>query len=61
LKLYKGSCTVVGRRSDFALYDYSLATYGDEDSFDRDAAEGFIQLFGLTTQVWARQQRKLNG
>ena len=58
LKFYKGSCTVVGRRSDRALYDFSLATYGDEDSFDRTAAEGFIQLYGLPTQVWARQQRK---
>ncbi|MCL1890904.1 MAG: argininosuccinate synthase [Coriobacteriia bacterium] len=59
LKLYKGSCAVVGRKSDLALYDVTLATYGEEDSFDREAAAGFIELFGLPTQVWGRQQRKL--
>ncbi|MDR3307496.1 MAG: argininosuccinate synthase [Coriobacteriales bacterium] len=59
LKLYQGSCTTVGRKSDLSLYDFALATYGDEDSFDRDAAKGFIDLFGLPSKVWARQQRKL--
>ncbi|MCL2757046.1 MAG: argininosuccinate synthase [Coriobacteriia bacterium] len=59
LKLYKGSCVVVGRRSELALYDFTLATYGEEDSFNRDAAAGFIELYGLPTAVWARQQRRL--
>ena len=27
LKFYKGSCTITGRKSDFSLYDYGLATY----------------------------------
>jgi argininosuccinate synthase len=56
LKLYKGSCRVVGRKSEFSLYDFDLATYGEEDSFDRDAAAHFIELYGLTTEVWARKQ-----
>ncbi|NTU88441.1 MAG: hypothetical protein HGA54_00820 [Actinobacteria bacterium] len=46
-------------RSEYALYDYDLATYGATDSFDRDAAAGFIQLHGLPTKVWARQRRKV--
>jgi argininosuccinate synthase len=58
LKLYKGSITVVGRRSPYSLYDFSLATYGEDDSFDRDSAKGFIDIYGLYTESWARQQRK---
>lgn len=57
LSFYKGSCTVTGRRSEYSLYDYSLATYDKDDTFDHSAAKGFIELHGLTTKVWARQKR----
>jgi argininosuccinate synthase len=60
LKFYKGSCVVVGRQSQYSLYDFSLATYGEEDQFDRDAAAGFIELYGLYNAIWAKQQRKIN-
>lgn len=60
VKLYKGSCTVVGRKSAFSLYDFSLATYDKEDSFNHEAAKGFIELFGLSTKTWA-QNRKMVG
>ncbi len=56
LKLYKGDCRVVGRRSEHALYDRELATYGAGDSFDHAAAEGFIKIWGLPTQTAARKQ-----
>ncbi|MBQ9690987.1 MAG: argininosuccinate synthase [Eggerthellaceae bacterium] len=56
LRFYKGTCTVVGRRSPYSLYDYSLATYGDEDGFNRDSAKGFIELHSLPTTVWAQVQ-----
>jgi argininosuccinate synthase len=56
LKLYKGDCRVVGRRSEHALYDRDLATYGAGDRFDHAAAEGFIQIWGLPTQTAARKQ-----
>lgn len=59
LKFFKGSVTVVGRQSPYSLYDFGLATYGEEDSFDRDSAKGFIEIYGLYTKSWARQQRKL--
>ncbi len=57
LKFYKGTCTVVGRKSDDALYDYSLATYDAADSFNHSASAGFIELFGLPTKVWAAKRR----
>jgi argininosuccinate synthase len=56
LSFYKGSCTVTGRRSDYSLYDYSLATYDAADQFNHAAAAGFIELHGLPTRVWARQK-----
>ncbi|MCE5192062.1 MAG: argininosuccinate synthase [Actinomycetia bacterium] len=59
LRFFKGSCVTVGRRSPYSLYDYNLATYDEADTFDRDAAKGFIDLHGLPTRVWARQRRKV--
>ena len=59
LRFFKGSCVVVGRRSEYSLYDYNLATYDEADSFDHKAAKGFIDLWGLPTKVWARQRRKV--
>ena len=47
LKLFKGSCQVVGRRSPYALYRERLATYSAKDQFDQKASAGFIKLFGL--------------
>jgi argininosuccinate synthase len=54
LRFYKGSCVPDGRRSDFTLYSYKLATYTEEDEFSHEAAAGFIQLWGLPIEVWAR-------
>ena len=54
VKLYKGSARVVARKSPNSLYDEKLATYTAADSFDQDAAIGFIKLWGLPTQVNAQ-------
>jgi len=54
LRFFKGSCTPEGRRSDFTLYSYRLATYTKEDEFSHEAAAGFIELWGLPIEVWAR-------
>jgi len=59
LKFYKGSITVAGRRSPYSLYDFELATYGEADRFDRNSAQGFIDIYGLYLESWAHQQRKL--
>jgi len=54
LKFYKGTCVPDGRRSDYSLYSYKLATYTTEDEFSHEAAAGFIQLWGLPIEIWAR-------
>ena len=59
VKFYKGTCVVVGRKSDYSLYDYALATYDKEDQFDHEASAGFIELFALPAKVCA-ENRQLN-
>jgi len=53
LKLYKGSATVVGRRSPFSLYREDYATFGEEDVYNQEDAVGFIRLWGLPMKVRA--------
>ena len=55
LKLYRGDCRIVGRRSANALYDTGLATYDAGDEFDHAAAEGFIRIWGLPVETAARR------
>jgi argininosuccinate synthase len=57
LRFYKGNCTVVGTKSPHSMYDFGLATYDEGDTYDRSAAKGFMDLYGLPNLVWA--QRKL--
>ncbi|MCG6552447.1 MAG: argininosuccinate synthase [Candidatus Magnetominusculus sp. LBB02] len=47
LKLYKGGCMVVGRKSPVSLYDAGLATFEEEDIYDQTDAAGFIKLNAL--------------
>lgn len=56
VKLYKGTCAVVGRQSKHSLYDYSLATYDRADEFSHRSSEGFIELWGLPLKVWGLKQ-----
>ncbi len=57
LKLYKGSCTAVGRRSPYGLYQEDLATFGEDDVYRQADAEGFIRLYGLGQKVAAQRDR----
>jgi argininosuccinate synthase len=50
VKLYKGHAQVVGRKSEHALYDLSLATYEQHQIFDQTASPGFIKIWGLPTR-----------
>ena len=59
VKLYKGTATVVARKSNNSLYDENLATYTSADTFDQDAAVGFIKLWGLPSKVHAEVQAHL--
>jgi argininosuccinate synthase len=56
VKLFKGQCTVVGRKSEQSLYNVNLATYDVGDTFNYDAAEGFINLWGLPLRTYAQTQ-----
>lgn len=58
VKLFKGNVIVEGRKSDNSLYNENLATYTSADTFDQDAAVGFIKLWGLPTKVNAEIQAK---
>ena len=56
LKLYKGGSSVVGRKSPYSLYNYSLATYDEGDVFDQSASAGFIHIWGLPAKNQAQVQ-----
>jgi len=53
LKLFKGSVTVAGRESPYALYQPSYATFGKDNVYNQTDAEGFIHLYGLATKIGA--------
>jgi argininosuccinate synthase len=60
VKLYKGQCSVVGRKSPYSLYREDYATFGVDSVYDQADAEGFINLYGLSMKVRAlcEQQRQ---
>jgi len=58
VKLFKGNCQIVGRKSPYSLYDYALATYDKGDAFDQSASPGFIHIWGLPVRTQARVQPK---
>ena len=60
VKLYKGSLRVVGRSSPVSLYDFRLATYGADTTFDQTHSIGFIELWGLATRAANRVKRGTN-
>jgi argininosuccinate synthase len=59
VRLQAGAPVVVGRRSEFALYAHALASYGAEDAFPHDAAEGFIKLAAMEVELAAARERKV--
>lgn len=56
LQLYKGSCSVVGRRSPHSLYDGRLANQTNLELFDNQWAQGFTSLWTLPSRLAARHQ-----
>jgi len=59
VKLYKGNCTVTGRRSKNSLYNPEIATF-EEDAgvYDQKDAAGFIRLNALRLKVRAQVRKK---
>ncbi len=51
LRLYKGNCQVIGRKSDRSLYQPSFATFEEDDVYRQDEATGFIRLLGLRLRI----------
>lgn len=60
LKLYKGSVSVVGRRSENSLFDEKIATFEDDaGAYDQKDAEGFIKLNALRLKLSAQKGRNM--
>jgi argininosuccinate synthase len=59
LKLYKGSVSVVGRRSPYSLYSLQHVTFEDDaGAYDQKDAAGFIRLNALRLRLKSRRDRK---
>jgi argininosuccinate synthase len=59
--LHAGRAVVTGRRSAASLYDYNLATYDADDTFDQGLAKGFVDLWGLPSRMAAQRDQRLAG
>jgi argininosuccinate synthase len=58
LKLYKGNCTPVGRKSANSLYSESFATFEEDEVYNQADATGFIRLNALRLRIQAHQRNK---
>lgn len=57
VELRPGAAVVSGRRSPHGLYAETLASYGEGETFPHGAAEGFIRLASLETELAAARER----
>jgi argininosuccinate synthase len=60
VRLHGGRAVVTGRRSDASLYDFGLATYDSQDTFDQSLAKGFVDLWGLPSRLAAVRDARLS-
>jgi argininosuccinate synthase len=60
LKLFKGGLQVVGRSSEFSLYDKNLVNYNIKTGFNQSYSKGFIELWGLQTKMANILKQKKN-
>ena len=58
VKLFKGNCSVVGRKSPKSLYSEEFATFEEEDVYHQKDAEGFIRLNALRLRIRALQNKR---
>ncbi|HMC89423.1 MAG TPA: argininosuccinate synthase [Gemmataceae bacterium] len=56
LKLYKGTCAVLGRRSPHSLYDSRLASQSNQEWFDSQWVQGFTSLWTIPARMAGRRQ-----
>lgn len=57
IKLYKGSATVLGTQSAYSLYSEAYATFGEDDVYNQQDAEGFIKLWTLPLKLHAMVEK----
>ena len=60
LKLYKGNMINAGVSSPYSLYDPEIATFDEDEVYDQKDSQGFINLYGLPTKVYAKMKAKNN-
>ena len=53
LKLYKGNCTVLGRKAQKSLYNENIASFEDSSGYSQNDADGFIKLNALRLKLYA--------
>lgn len=53
VRLYKGHATTIQRKSPFSLYSEDFATFGEDEVYNQQHAEGFIRLLSLPERVAA--------
>jgi len=58
LKLYKGNIIGAGMTSPYSLYDPEIVTFDEDEVYDQTWSDGFITLYGLPTEVYARMKAK---
>ena len=56
LKLYKGTASVVARKSDYSLYSEAHVTFEEDAVYDQKDAEGFINLNALRLKLLGRRK-----
>ena len=59
MKLYKGNIIKQGTKSPYTLYNESIASFKTGDLYDHHDAEGFINLFGLSSKVRAMKMAEI--
>src|SRR5580698_9191813 len=58
LKLFKGNCTIAGRKSPRSLYDAKIASFEEAGGYQQADASGFIRLAGMRLRALAKVERE---
>lgn len=60
VSLFKGSISIMGSQSTYALYEPEYVTFGEDDVYNQKDAEGFIKLFALPLKLGHINQSKFH-
>ena len=60
LKLYKGNIILAGTESKYSLYSEEFSTFEEDEVYNQKDAEGFINLFGLSTKIESLLRKNSN-